>query len=285
MGHLRPLFSVLGLAVRDRLATPGRTRVPEPMVMDDAEGVRAFHESAPTVQMPTYEFNASMMSRLLPRGGTVLDLGSGSGQLAAHLATGRPDVTIICVDLSEEMLQTGRQMASERGLDERLTYVAGDITDLDDGLVGSPDLVCCNWTMHQLPDRGTVLAALREIGRIRARHGSATWIFDFARLRRSETMPAIWDTVMPDGDRRLRVDAVASEAAAWTIEEMADMLAEAELTGLSCSRHRAGGLYQCWWARGHRRAMIPDWERPSITPTAAFWADRTTAAMSKLPAI
>ena len=114
--------------------------------MDDAEGVRAFHESAPTVQMPTYEFNASMMSRLLPRGGTVLDLGSGSGQLAAHLATGRPDVTITCVDLSEEMLQTGRQMASERGLDERLTYVAGDITDLDDGLVGSPDLVCCNWT-------------------------------------------------------------------------------------------------------------------------------------------
>ena len=38
--------------------------------MDDAEGVRAFHESAPTVQMPTYEFNASMMSRLLPPGGT-----------------------------------------------------------------------------------------------------------------------------------------------------------------------------------------------------------------------
>ncbi len=251
--------------------------------MDDAEGVRAFHESAPTVQMPTYEFNASMMSRLLPRGGTVLDLGSGSGQLAAHLATGRPDVTITCVDLSEVMLQTGREMASERGLDERLSFVAGDITDLDDGSVGSPDLVCCNWTMHQLPDRGTVLAALRQIERIRARHGSATWIFDFARLRRSETMPAIWDAVVPDGDRRLRVDAVASEAAAWTIEEMAEMLAEAELTGFSRSRHRAGGLYQCWWALGHRRDMIPDWERPSITPTAAFWADRTTAAMSNLP--
>ncbi|MET0839306.1 MAG: class I SAM-dependent methyltransferase [Marmoricola sp.] len=252
--------------------------------MDDAEGVRAFHESAPTVQMPTYEFNASMMSRLLPRGGTVLDLGSGSGQLAAHLATGRTDVTITCVDLSEEMLRTGRIMASAGGLEERLSFVAGDITDLDDEVVGSPDLVCCNWTLHQLPDRATATQALREIGRIRDRHGSAAWIFDFARLRRPETMPAIWDTVVPDGDRRLRVDAVASEAAAWTIEEMRDMLAEADLAGLSCSRHRAGGLYQSWWAPGHRRATSPAWERPSIQPTAAFWADRMTAAMSNLPA-
>ena len=283
MGHLVPVLSVLRLAVRDRLARPGRRRVPEPMVMDDAEGVRAFHESAPTVQMPTYEFNASMMSRLLPLDGTVLDLGSGSGQLAAHLAAGRPDVTITCVDLSEEMLDTGRAMAAARGLDRRLSFAAGDITALDDELVSSPDLVCCNWTLHQLPDRDTVIAALREIRRIREMHGSATWIFDFARLRRSETMPAMWDIVVPDGDRRLRVDAVASEAAAWTIEEMRDMLVEAGLAGLSCSRHRAGGLYQAWWASGQPRATTPAWERPSIQPDAAFWADRMHAAMSNLP--
>jgi tRNA (cmo5U34)-methyltransferase len=253
------------------------------MIMDDAEGVRAFHESAPTVQMPTYEFNASMMSRLLPQDGTVLDLGSGSGQLAAHLATGRPDVTITCVDLSEEMLHTGREMASERGLNRRLSFAAGDITALDDRLVSSPDLVCCNWTLHQLRDRDTVVAALRQIRRIREMHGSATWIFDFARLRRSETMPAMWDIVVPDGDRRLRVDAVASEAAAWTIAEMRDMLTEAGLVRLSCSRHRAGGLYQAWWASDQLRATTPAWEQPSIQPDAAFWADRMNAAMSNLP--
>lgn len=278
------MLSVLRVAVRDRLARPGRGRVPEPMVMDDAEGVRAFHESAATVQMPAYEFNASMMSRLLPSQGTVLDLGSGSGQLAAHLVTGRRDVSITCVDLSEEMLHTGRQMASDRGLDERLSFANGDITDLDDDVVGSPDLVCCNWTMHQLPDRDTVVAALREIGRIRDRHGSAIWIFDFGRFRRPQTMSAIWDTVVPDGDRRLRVDALASEAAAWTIDEMRDMLADAQLTGLSCSRHRAGGLYQAWWSPGRHHGPFPAWQRPSLQPDAAFWADRTTAAMSNLPA-
>jgi hypothetical protein len=39
------------------------------MLLDDPEAVRAFHESAATVQMPAYEFNASMMSRLVPRNG------------------------------------------------------------------------------------------------------------------------------------------------------------------------------------------------------------------------
>jgi len=97
-------------------------------------------------------------------------------------------------------------------------------------------------------------------------------------------MSAIWDTVVPDGDRRLRVDALASEAAAWTIDEMRDMLADAQLGGLSCSRHRAGGLYQAWWSPGQHRGPYPAWQRPSIQPDAAFWADRTTAAMSNLPA-
>jgi ubiquinone/menaquinone biosynthesis C-methylase UbiE len=253
------------------------------MLMDDPEAVRAFHESAATVQMPAYELNASMMSRLVPRDGKVLDLGSGSGQLAAHLATGRPDVTITCVDLSQEMLTTGRVMASERHLDDRLSFVTGDITGLDDELIGTPDLVCCNWVLHQLPDRDTAVAALREIARIRDRHGSAVWIFDLERLRRPETMPTLFDTLWGQTDRRLRVDAVASEAAAWTMEEMREMVAEAGLTDLSCARDRTLRLYQSWWARNRRPASAPPWERPDISPTAAFWADRTAAGMSNLP--
>lgn len=283
MGSLKPLLSLLRLTMRERAARPGRARVPEPMLMDDPEAVRAFHESAPTEQMPAYELNASIMSRLVPRDGTVLDLGSGSGQLAAHLAAGRPDVTITCVDLSEQMLTTGRIMASERGLEGRLSFVNGDITGLDDELIGTPDLVCCVWVMHQLPDRDTAVAALRQIARIRDRHRSAVWIFDFDRLRRPETMSTVFDTIWPHTDRRLRMDALASEAASWTMREMSDMLVEAGLTGLSCSRDRTLRMYQSWWARGLRPASAPSWRRPDISPTAAFWADRMIAGMSNLP--
>jgi ubiquinone/menaquinone biosynthesis C-methylase UbiE len=283
MGDLKPVLSVLRLALRDRLARPGRPRVPEPMLMDDPEAVRAFHESAATVQMPAYEFSASMMSRLVPRGGNVLDLGSGSGQLAAHLATGRPDVRVTCVDLSQEMLATGRLMAAERDLEGRLSFVSGDITSLEDELVGTPDLVCCTYVVHQFPDRDTAVAALREIARIRDEHGSAVWIFDLERLRRPQTMATLFDTMWGPIDRRLREDALASEAAAWTMEEMRDMLAEAGLTELSCARDRTLRLFQSWWAPSRRPTSAPPWERPPISPVAAIWADRTTAGMSNLP--
>jgi tRNA (cmo5U34)-methyltransferase len=283
MGNLKQVSSVLRLAVRDRLARPGRARVPEAMLMDDSEAVRAFHESAATVQMPAYEFNASMMSRLVPRDGHVLDLGSGSGQLAAHLAAGRPDVSITCVDLSPEMVATGRIMAAEHDLEGRLSFVTGDITRLEDELIGTPDLVCCNYVVHQFPERDTAVAALREIARIRDRHGSAVWIFDLGRLRRAETMPTLFDTMWGPVDRRLREDALASEAAAWTMEEMRDMLAEAGLTELTCARDKALRIYQSWWAPSRRPTNAPPWEQPPISPMAAFWADRTAAGMSNLP--
>jgi ubiquinone/menaquinone biosynthesis C-methylase UbiE len=273
---------MLKLALEERLARPGRARTPEPMIMDDPDGARAFHYSASQVQLPVYEFNASMMSRLLPAGGTVLDLGSGSGQLAAHLASGRPDVTIRCIDLSEEMLALGRAMAAERGLD-RLSFVSADITLPADDVVGAPNLVCCNWTLHQLPNRDVAVAALAEIARIRDLHGCAVWIFDFARLRRGATMPAFFDIFTPAGHDRLRVDALASEAAAWTVDEMRAMLTDAGLSGLQCSRTRPLGIYQAWWSVGTRATRPPTWKRPPMSDRAAYLADRTIAAMSNLP--
>lgn len=283
MGNLKQVSSVLLLALRDRLARADRARVPEPMLMDDPEAVRAFHESAATVQMPAYEFNASMMSRLVPRDGHVLDLGSGSGQFAAHLATGRPDVSITCVDLSPEMVTTGRTMASERDLEGRLSFVTGDISSLEDEAIGTPDLVCCIYVVHQFPDRDSAVAALREIARIRDRHGSAVWIFDLGRLRRPETMATLFDTMWGPVDRRLREDALASEAAAWTMEELRDLLVAAGLTDLTCARDNTLRMYQAWWAPRRHPTSAPPWQRPPISPTAAFWADRTSTGMSNLP--
>jgi ubiquinone/menaquinone biosynthesis C-methylase UbiE len=252
------------------------------MVMDDADGVRAFHDAAPLVQLPIYEVNASMMSRLVPEGGRVLDLGSGSAQLAAHLVTGRPDVTVACVDLSDEMLALGRRTAADRGL-RQLSYVRADITRLSDDIVGHPDLVCCNWTLHQLPDRDWAVAALRQVARIREEHGCAVWIFDFARRRRSQTMPVLFDLFADGNHDRLRADAIASEAAAWTTHEMHEMLTEAGLTGIEKSSLRPLGIYQSWWTPGQRSCATPSWKRPTMPPHLAEVADGITASMRNVP--
>ncbi|WP_404386046.1 methyltransferase domain-containing protein [Knoellia locipacati] len=267
----------------ERATKHPRDRVPEPMVMDDVEGVRAFHEAAQDVQMPIYEFNASMMSRLVPEGGRVLDLGSGSGQLAAHLAAGRPDLTVTCVDLSEPMLETGRAMADKRSLDT-VEFVAGDVTSLDDAVVGRPDLVSCNWTLHQLPDRDTTVAALTQIAAIRREHGSAVWLFDFARMRRDATMRALMEVFTPGAGPQLRKDALASEAAAWTRDEMREMLTAAGLDDLHESYDRVLETYQVWWAPGERAADAPTWGQPSISRDAAKVAQLITGAQTDLPA-
>jgi ubiquinone/menaquinone biosynthesis C-methylase UbiE len=273
---------VMGLVLRERMTRGTRERVPEPMVMDDLEGVRAFHEAAPDVQMPIYEFNASMMSRLVPEGGSVLDLGSGSGQLAAHLSAGRTDLTVTCVDLSEPMLQTGREMADKRGLDS-LTFVAGDVTSLDEATVGAPDLVCCSWLLHQLPDRDAAVAALTQIAAIRREHGSAVWIFDFARMRRPGTMRSVMRIFSPGAETQVRQDALASEAAAWTTDEMREMLTAAGLDDLRGSRDRVLGTYQVWWAPGDRSGTAPEWVQPSISRDAAKVARLVTGAQTDLP--
>ncbi len=275
---------VMRLVLMERATKRPRERVPEPMVMDDPEGVRAFHESAQDVQMPIYEFNASMMSRLVPEGGHVLDLGSGSGQLAAHLAAGRPDLSVRCVDLSGPMLETGRAMADKRSLDS-LEFVAGDITALDRSIVGTPDLVACTWTLHQLPDRDTTVAALARIARIRREHGCAVWLFDFARMRRARTMRSLMDVFTPGAGAQVRKDALASEAAAWTRDELREMLTAAGLTDLHESYDRVLQTYQVWWSPGKRAAHAPAWGQPSIPRDAAKVARLLAQAQTDLPAV
>ena len=77
---------------------------------------------------------------------------------------------------------------------------------------------------------------------------------------------------------------MASEAAAWTCDELREALAEAGLDGLTHARDRSLGLYQAWWApRLDARGPAVPWTRPALPPDAAFWADRITAGMTDTP--
>lgn len=244
---------MLGLAVRERLARPGRGRVPEPMVMDEVEAVDAFDSADPILQLPIYRFNARAQSALLPENGRVLDLGSATGRLLAHLATARPDVSIVGTDLADNMLRVGNTMLEDEGLADRVSLVKADITDLPSELTEGVDLVTCVWTLHQLPDADMVRRTLTQVAEIRRRSGCAVWLFDFARLRRPDTIPAVI-RLSPDAPRRLVDDGIASEQAAWTAEELTGIAADAALTGMSGGRNRLLGHLQAWWIDGKQGA-------------------------------
>ena len=221
-----------------------RPRVPEPMVMDDPAAVLAFDAAHPVLQAPIYRLNAVALSRLLPEGGSLLDLGSGTGRLLIELARARPDVRISGRELAPTMVEVGRAALDAAGVADRVTLATGDMTAVDE-VPESVDVISCVWALHHLPAHADVERALRGIAQIRERTGAAVWIFDFARLEDDATFAGVLDAV-PGISPRLYEDAVASERAAWTADELADMLRSAGLDDLSGGAEARIGHLQAW---------------------------------------
>ena len=158
-----PLFPLI--VAREALARGERPREPEPMVMDEPRGVAEYDQAGATLQVPVHQFNARAISRLLPDGGTVIDLGCGSGRLLAGLARGRPDARIVGLDLSKPMLEVGRLQLDQEGLAERVELRLGDIATFDEDLPERLDVVSCNFALHQLPALGRLTTTARLASR------------------------------------------------------------------------------------------------------------------------
>jgi len=90
---------------------------------------------------------------------SILDIGSGAGQLAGHLLTySDPDARITCTDLSQNMLVRARK----RLRSDRPAYVAADLTSLPFA-DNSFDGATCGYVIEHVPDTA---AGLGEIARV-----------------------------------------------------------------------------------------------------------------------
>lgn len=226
----------------------GRRRVPEPMVMEEPQAAAAFDSagSGDGPLVPQYELCARGMSHLLPAGGTVVDLGSGSGRFLAYFARRRPDAQVVGVELSGPMAELGKRTLFEEGLGERVRVIQADMTACEDVVPAQVDLLSCMLALHQLPSEVELLQALTHVAAIRKRTGCAVWIWDLVRLDDDEPIKR-WMAQAPDSDPLFHRDALASEAAAWTHDELTEALARA---GLDDLRHGISQppLLQVHWA-------------------------------------
>ena len=96
-----------------------------------------------------------LLGRRLRGGDVVLDVGCGTGWIAAGLRRSAPEVTAVGLDLSAGMLDRARAAGA-------WPLLRGDGTRLPVA-TGSVDVVACRGVLHHLPD---VDAALREWRRV-----------------------------------------------------------------------------------------------------------------------
>lgn len=80
---------------------------------------------ATLIPRPETELLVELALDRLPTGGSVVDLGTGSGAIALAIAKERPDATVVAVDFSPTALDVARRNAHRLGL-ERVEFVQGD---------------------------------------------------------------------------------------------------------------------------------------------------------------
>jgi len=123
-----------------------------------------------------YRSVAQQVSASVPPGGSVLDIGAGPGHLLVEIGRRRPDVRIVGVDPSADMVGHAERRTIEASLHERVEVRVGAAESLPFG-GESFDAVVSTLSAHHWAD---VAAAVREQVRVVRTNGSI-WVFDLRR--------------------------------------------------------------------------------------------------------
>jgi demethylmenaquinone methyltransferase/2-methoxy-6-polyprenyl-1,4-benzoquinol methylase len=111
-------------------------------------------------------------------GHRVLDLATGTADLAIQVAQTEPSVSVVGLDPSSKMLEVGRVKVTRAELDARVELVQGDAQALPFER-HSFDSVCIAFGIRNVPDRGK---ALREMARV-TRPGGRIAILELSEPR------------------------------------------------------------------------------------------------------
>jgi len=103
-----------------------------------------------------------LIARLdVPPGGTVLEVGCGTGRNLIAVAKRYPNAQLFGLDISEAMLTTARAKVAAAGFANRITLKQADATDFDPGALfghASFDRVFFSYTLSMIPDWQAAIA-------------------------------------------------------------------------------------------------------------------------------
>ena len=193
-------------------------RILEPEVMDTREEAEAYDT------MDHAEVNDSFVERIIELGaceGNFLDLGTGTADIPILLAQRLPDIEIVAIDLSVNMLKLAMTHVADAGLGNRIVLERVDAKSLP-----YPDQlfegVISNSIIHHIPDP---MPALWEISRT-VRLGGLIMIRDLIRPETPEAAETFVDQYAADDTPNQKKLLYDSFRAAFTISEVEAMLAQ-----------------------------------------------------------
>ena len=137
----------------------------------------------------------------VPAGGTVLELGCGTGRNIALAARRYPDARFFGLDISAEMLETANAAIAREGLSDKVNLARGDATDFDaKALFGIErfDRVFVSYSLSMIPGwEKTVATALAALA-----PGGSLHVVDFGQ---QEGLPRWFRTLLRGWLRKFHV--------------------------------------------------------------------------------
>jgi len=154
----------------------------------------------------------------------VIDIGCGPADVDIRIARIKPDIEIIAVDGSEQMIKIAQQAVKgaefEQLIMPKLGYIPGlPISQHTFDAILSKDL------LHHLPDPSVLWNEAKRLGK----SGAAIYVMDLFRPRTQEDARQIVEKVAANGPTILKQDFFNSLCAAFTSEEVEEQLRAAGL--------------------------------------------------------
>jgi len=208
-------------------------RVLEPEVMDSWEEAVAYDA------MDFTEVNTAFAESAIALGSPaakVLDAGTGTGRIPILIAQRRPDWQIIGIDLASSMLQVGLKNVEQAGLQHQISLELVDAKQMpyQDAQF---DLVISNSLIHHLPDPLPFFGELKRV----LKPGGAILMRDLIQPDSEEVVNALVESIGSEYDEHQKLLFRNSLYAAFTLEEVKEMVTAAGLAGVnvyqSSNRH------------------------------------------------
>lgn len=116
----------------------------------------------------------------------VLDVATGTADVAIAIAEAHPDARVVGLDPSDAMLAVGRDKVAGAGLAERVQLVAGDAQHMADFADDRFDGACISFGIRNVPDRERALAEMARV----TKPGGRVGILELAEPRDGWLAPA-----------------------------------------------------------------------------------------------